>query len=449
VRSDDWQKLTERILKNPAAFGIKECYLCGGLPITHVSMTFPEGDLAEKLRQPVGKTRVTYVGVCERCEHLPNASDLIDEKMIEELDAGTPVNLLGEDGAVMRSDGSWLSDYGSEPNPFDVVDHFYERVSSREATLEEGVASRHRVKDRLLKDPLLGRHLAHTGTGEFSNTKPEHALGERLFAAIECILVSLGDGKALTTPVTADHKPLLSPENENVAANCALAIAKLSAVYLWTSKIERIADAAPLPEHTISREVLPFPVMFWARETWHDEGTYWGSVGNRWLAVIHDGAGFYIAGDMNVDPGQPRRSPQILLHRVPYGKLYPRDFVNPDAVEVVLKRCAFLRSPYIVTERQRMPHHVRRQLERDHGVERRQLQDGIHVVKLRRLRVRKPQQATGEARDVDWQHQWWVSAHYRAQWYPTEQAHRVVWIAPFLKGPPDKPILEKIYSVVR
>jgi hypothetical protein len=450
MNAEDASKLTDKILKNPAAYGIHDCILCGGKPITFVGLTIPEGDLAEKLKQPEGKRRVTYYGICERCEHLPNAHELIDEKMIADLDSGMPLNLLDKDGTVMRSDGTWLSDYSSEPNPFDVVDHFYERISNRETTLEEGIASRKRLKDRLINDPLLHRHLVYTETGEFRNTKPEHAFGERLFAAIECVLVSLGDGKALTTPIAAGYKPLLSPKNENVAANCALAIAKLSTVYLWKNDIERIADAAPLPEHTISRDVLPFPVMFWARETWHDEGTYYGSMGNRWLAVIHDGAGFYIVGDMNVELGNPRtRSPEIFLNHVPYSKLYPRDFVNPDAVEPILKRCAFLRSPYIVTERQRMPHHVRRQLERDHGVQRERLQDEMHVVKLRRLQIRKPQKPTGEHHEVDWQHQWWVSAHYRAQWYPTEQAHKVIWIAPFLKGPTDKPILEKIYAVIR
>jgi hypothetical protein len=42
---------------------------------------------------------------------------------------------------------------------------------------------------------------------------------------------------------------------------------------------------------------------------------------------------------------------------------------------------------------------------------------------------------------VEWTHRWIVNGHWRNQWYATEQRHRPIWIAPFQKGPADKPLV--------
>ena len=114
----------------------------------------------------------------------------------------------------------------------------------------------------------------------------------------------------------------------------------------------------------------------------------------------------------------------------------------------ILKRCAFLASPYIAKEPARLVRHHRRQMERAGTYTEKEINEPIHVIKLRH-EVKPPPKPTGDTKDVDWKHRWWVQGFYRAQWYPSEQAHKVIWIAPYLKGPSDKPILEKVYSVVR
>jgi hypothetical protein len=43
-----------------------------------------------------------------------------------------------------------------------------------------------------------------------------------------------------------------------------------------------------------------------------------------------------------------------------------------------------------------------------------------------------------EHRPTNWSHRWLVSGHWRNQWYATEQVHRPIWIAPFIKGPSEK-----------
>lgn len=61
----------------------------------------------------------------------------------------------------------------------------------------------------------------------------------------------------------------------------------------------------------------------------------------------------------------------------------------------------------------------------------------IRVVRLPR-RVREP---SGEHRDVEWQSRWIVRGHWRQQpWGPERKRIRPVWIAPYVKGPEDKPL---------
>jgi hypothetical protein len=60
----------------------------------------------------------------------------------------------------------------------------------------------------------------------------------------------------------------------------------------------------------------------------------------------------------------------------------------------------------------------------------------VLVVRLPRRRSH----STGEA-TVAWSKQWWVSGHWRNQWYPSLQAHRQKWISGYVKGPDDKPFV--------
>lgn len=55
--------------------------------------------------------------------------------------------------------------------------------------------------------------------------------------------------------------------------------------------------------------------------------------------------------------------------------------------------------------------------------------------------------ATGKA----WQHRWVVRMHKVRQWYPSLQAHKVIYRGPYIKGPADKPLLggEVVRAVTR
>lgn len=82
---------------------------------------------------------------------------------------------------------------------------------------------------------------------------------------------------------------------------------------------------------------------------------------------------------------------------------------------------------------------------------RRALRDGVvpdvQVITLRRARTHT--EATQE-QSVDWSHRWIVGGHWRSQWLPSARRHEPRWIAPYIKGPPDKPLVTvRAFNLVR
>lgn len=51
--------------------------------------------------------------------------------------------------------------------------------------------------------------------------------------------------------------------------------------------------------------------------------------------------------------------------------------------------------------------------------------------------------STPQGGTVDWSHRWIVNGFWRNQWFPKAGVHRPVWIAPYVKGPGDKPLVLK------
>lgn len=73
----------------------------------------------------------------------------------------------------------------------------------------------------------------------------------------------------------------------------------------------------------------------------------------------------------------------------------------------------------------------------------------IEVVTLRRV---QPTQSGTTPSPRDWAYQWAVSGHWRQQFYRSTNDHRPRWIAPYVKGPKDKPFRAprfKVFAVVR
>ena len=105
------------------------------------------------------------------------------------------------------------------------------------------------------------------------------------------------------------------------------------------------------------------------------------------------------------------------------------------------------------------PRHIRRRAEREN-----KKIPKIQTIYLRRQYIKSDehsesiptehlqQNANGNHREVEWNWQWLTRAHWREQWYASEGVHKKIFIAPFWKGPENKPIKppgDKIFKVVR
>lgn len=62
----------------------------------------------------------------------------------------------------------------------------------------------------------------------------------------------------------------------------------------------------------------------------------------------------------------------------------------------------------------------------------------IKVITLRRIEYQSKDDS--ETQMIDWSHRWVVEGHWRNQWYPSLEQHRLKWIAAYIKGPDDKPL---------
>lgn len=111
-----------------------------------------------------------------------------------------------------------------------------------------------------------------------------------------------------------------------------------------------------------------------------------------------------------------------------------------DRSDMFRALCFLLRQRVVETETVMPDRAARRRAQRD-GKE----PPPVRVISIRGAAVSG---GTGDGQR-EWKHRWIVRGHWRRQWYRSIQAHRPVWIHPFVKGPDDAPLLggEKVYSV--
>lgn len=68
---------------------------------------------------------------------------------------------------------------------------------------------------------------------------------------------------------------------------------------------------------------------------------------------------------------------------------------------------------------------------------------------IRVINLRRPKGSNAGDGTSNYQHQWIVRGHWRQHWYPKQEVHRPVWIAPHIKGPEGAPLIggEKVYTL--
>jgi hypothetical protein len=127
----------------------------------------------------------------------------------------------------------------------------------------------------------------------------------------------------------------------------------------------------------------------------------------------------------------------------------PNHVDTDDGLEASVKMIAFLDSPFIPQELRQ----VERPLRKRSPIK----PPAVRFITLRKAMIERPTDdpepsAEDEPRHRDWRCRWLVSGHFRAQPYPSTGERRLLWIAPHIKGPPDKPLKApsaKAYKVNR
>ncbi len=305
---------------------------------------------------------------------------------------------------------------------------------------------------RLFKHPLARRFVQKTVARDDNRIfTAADVLGERLLR-IGTILYMAAETPELLRTNTEDA--------DKFNAIAAFANASLTASpYLWSEEVRTSIGKdfeSKLPRHVISPKLLPEPAMWWTFETGITVSTqeeHGRKITIDAMLVKDCGESFMVThiGEL-IDEASKAAGQQIGRESLPfvdghvykYGSTFPDDFSKRDpALASTLALLGFLNSPYIPKKSHRLLRAERRDIKR-HGGE---AEDEVTFVTLRRPETSRPE--SDHETSVDWKHTWLVSGHYRAQWYPSEQAHHVIWIAPYLKGPADAPLLTHAYKVAR
>jgi hypothetical protein len=218
--------------------------------------------------------------------------------------------------------------------------------------------------------------------------------------------------------------------------------------YLWTSEMRQATQAMQLPRHRVEPGMLPKPFMWWTWDTdIPDPKSDRQSVG--WL--VGEAPGQYHITVFEELVGVQSPSLAITPGTIAAnGWLYPDEF-PPEALqpyEVFAKMVAFLNSPFVEVQQRPLDRATRRRLVAT-GRSGHPVSHDVYFVVLRRKSPRTPPPETPTGTGRTYSVQWIVSGHIRNQWYPSEQRHKLIWIAPYTKGPQGAPLKTTTYKVAR
>lgn len=321
----------------------------------------------------------------------------------------------------------------------------------------------------LLDDPIVRRFALEASQNYLQGrirmtTTPLQAMGEHRIATVALAQLGRLMQPLRKGPAPVPGSPTAKLEDQSVFGSYLSLLAHTAALYHWSDSVAKLVSGAPLPKHVIARNLLPHPVCFWVFES---SPTYvseqpdgsWLRYSSDWMLAADFGHGIFFAYDMANDE---RREVYLEYFVIPYGITFPDDLdglvdradrkLGEEKIAtlgLVLKRVAFINSPYVETRVDRLPRPARREFQHTRAMAG-QPEPICHTVLLRRPAADAQTQMERDlAAGRVYKHRWWVSGHYRAQWYPSERSHKVVWIAPYLKGDPSAPLIEKVYTVQR
>jgi hypothetical protein len=223
--------------------------------------------------------------------------------------------------------------------------------------------------------------------------------------------------------------------------------------YLIRESIRQEAMQLSLPRHIIAREQMPYPVMFLSFEGALPiiEGP-WVGYETNWVLLTAEDDYISVISDLSTnDHADGDMTQLVTVGVIPFGVVYPHDLpgVSAESCRHLLSLLAFINSPYIAKEENILPRYIRRSMGKNASEgERTSTQQMMwSVVTLRRMMDEN--RVDYNSTEREWAYRWHVTGHIRAQWYPSLQAHKLIWIAPYIKGPEGMPLKETIYDVAR
>jgi hypothetical protein len=151
------------------------------------------------------------------------------------------------------------------------------------------------------------------------------------------------------------------------------------------------------------------------------------------LVVQHPDGSLEFAGMLG---GHGQRFEFTDVSRIRPGQRFPSE----DAIDTTcLSLLAFMNSPLLTSARELHPTRAERRRAGEY--------QSVKFIDLRRASAGSSH-GVGESERA-FNVRWIVSGHFRAQWYPSLQGHKLRWIEPYVKGPEDAPLKPSVYRVAR
>jgi hypothetical protein len=124
------------------------------------------------------------------------------------------------------------------------------------------------------------------------------------------------------------------------------------------------------------------------------------------------------------------------------GQIYEGDLTKQS---LVIEQCTQLMTLWTLATQPGIAKTTERQLTRHERKRSERSGATISPIKIVNVRGLRSESGHGEAQsNVEWSHRWLVGGHWRNQPFGPERAQRrPVWVAPYVKGPADKPLVVK------
>lgn len=289
----------------------------------------------------------------------------------------------------------------------------------------------------LLDHPLTARFALKAQAAADNRVRtPDDVLGERM--------MRVGALMALEANYPGNGVLMNCTDDRRNIALVSFAEAAISATpYLIAEPIRQQIGHTQIPPHVLSPRLLPEPKMWLTFET----GVGVGDFTFDFLVLTDAVEGFLAITGGEKKPAGPNEpgKPVLFWQQYNYGSVWPDDHQQESQnLQDILQLLSFIQSPYIPKQRYKASRAARRETLRASADP---VEDDIVFVTLRRAAPANSHDT--QETNVNWKHRWIVSGHLRAQWYPSERAHHLIWIAPHIKGPEDAPLLQHVYNVSR